>query len=145
VLSLRPAYLGVVASRKRFGTIRETLLGRGIAASALDAIHNPAGLDLGARLPEEVALSILAEVVQQRRAAAPSELSLVKDPAAADAASAAAAEAIDPICGMTVTIASARHRAEHEGRSYYFCNPRCREKFLAEPARWTAAPAAKGA
>ena len=37
---------------------------------------------------------------------------------------------------MTVAVATARHRADHEGRTYYFCNARCREKFLAAPARW---------
>src|SRR5438105_9210325 len=55
-LAAQPAYLGVVASRKRFAELRETLLARGVAAEALDRIHNPAGLDIGARLPEEVAL-----------------------------------------------------------------------------------------
>src|SRR5258707_569644 len=62
-----PAYLAVVASRKRFAQLRESLLARGVAAAALDGIKNPAGLDIGARLPEEVALSILAEIVQLRR------------------------------------------------------------------------------
>jgi Cu+-exporting ATPase len=52
-----------------------------------------------------------------------------------------AAEAIDPICGMTVTIAGARHHAPHEGREFYFCNARCKDKFLAEPARYLSAQA----
>jgi YHS domain-containing protein len=51
----------------------------------------------------------------------------------------APATAIDPVCGMTVEIKSARHRATHEGHDYYFCNPRCREKFLADPVRFLAA------
>ena len=42
------------------------------------------------------------------------------------------------MCGMTVLVAASHHRAEHGGRSYYFCNPRCREKFLADPARYLA-------
>jgi YHS domain-containing protein len=46
------------------------------------------------------------------------------------------AEAIDPVCHMTVVVATAKHVAEHGGQSYYFCNPRCREKFLAQPARY---------
>ena len=66
-LGLRPAYLGVVASRTRFGQLREGLVARGVAAEPLDRIRNPAGLDIGARLPEEVALSILAEIVQLSR------------------------------------------------------------------------------
>ncbi|MCC6946384.1 MAG: heavy metal translocating P-type ATPase [Bradyrhizobiaceae bacterium] len=44
--------------------------------------------------------------------------------------------ATDPVCGMQVDPHTAKHRAEHEGRTYYFCNPRCREKFLADPARY---------
>jgi len=66
---MRPAYLGVVASRKRFAVLRQTLIDRGVSAHALDAIRSPAGLDLGGRQPEEVALSILAEIVQLKHAA----------------------------------------------------------------------------
>lgn len=139
-LALRPAYLAVVASRKRFALVRQTLLARGVPAESLDRIKNPAGLDIGARLPEEVALSILAEVVQVRRSrAAPG----VQEPAAAAAEVAdAEREELDPVCGMTVAVAGARHRAEHEGRTWYFCNARCRDQFLAAPARYLAALAA---
>jgi xanthine dehydrogenase accessory factor len=126
-LALRPAYLGVVASRTRFGQIRDTLLGRGVSAEVLERIKNPAGLDIGARLPEEVALSILAEIVHLLRFRA-------EEPAAAQPA--AEPEAIDPVCGMTVLVATARNRAEHAGRSSYFCNSRCREKFLAAPEQY---------
>ena len=48
---------------------------------------------------------------------------------------------IDPVCGMTVEVATARHVAEHGGRTWYFCNPRCREKFLATPERFQAVAA----
>ena len=129
-LEARPDYLGVVASRRRFAEIRAALLARGLAPAALDVIRNPAGLDIGARLPEELALSILAEIVQLRRAAAPArpvEVAPVER------------EETDPVCGMTVVVATAKHRAEHEGRTYYFCNPRCREKFLAAPASYLGA------
>ncbi|RPH67478.1 MAG: YHS domain-containing protein [Myxococcaceae bacterium] len=133
-LGLRPAYLGVVASRTRFGELRESLLGRGISAEPLDRIRNPAGLDIGARQPEEVALSILAEIVQLTRSASAAEPAPVPRPERE--------EALDPVCGMTVVLATARHRAEHDGRSYFFCNPRCREKFLLAPERYlSAAPA----
>ena len=40
---------------------------------------------------------------------------------------------------MTVEVATARHRATHQGHDYFFCNPRCREKFLADPVRFLAA------
>jgi len=127
-LGLLPEYLGVVASRTRFGELRASLLGRGISSEPLDRIRNPAGLDIGARQPEEVALSILAEIVQLARTYAAEEPAPPPLPEAN--------EAIDPVCGMTVVIATARHRAEHAGRSYVFCNPRCREKFLVAPERY---------
>ena len=127
-LGLLPEYLGVVASRTRFGELRASLLGRGISSEPLDRIRNPAGLDIGARQPEEVALSILAEIVQLARTHA------AEEPAPAPLPE--ANEAIDPVCGMTVVIATARHRAEHAGRTYLFCNPRCREKFLVAPERY---------
>jgi xanthine dehydrogenase accessory factor len=149
-LAMRPAYLGVVASRKRFAIMRDTLLARGISAHALDAIRSPAGLDLGGRQPEEVALSILAEIVQLKHAVrAPADHAPADHAAPASTATpitritpptivapAAPATAIDPVCHMTVTIATARHVGTWDGRTWYFCNPRCKDKFLAEPARY---------
>jgi xanthine dehydrogenase accessory factor len=127
-LALAPDYLGVVASRRRFAQMREILLDRGVPASALDTIRNPAGVNIGARTPEEIALSILAEIVERQRAAATEE---TEEPAAE-------ATSIDPICGMTVEIASARHTAEHGGRTWYFCCGGCRERFLADPEKYAA-------
>jgi xanthine dehydrogenase accessory factor len=133
-LATGPAYLGVVASRKRFAIMHETLVGRGVAAAALAGIKSPAGLDLGGRTPEEVALSILAEIVQLRRA---TPLTLATAPAPA--------EAIDPVCNMTVVVAGARHTGEWNGRTWYFCNPRCKDKFLADPHRYLDSSATKEA
>ncbi len=54
-------------------------------------------------------------------------------------AAAAAAEAVrDPVCGMSVDPATARHRLEHEGQSYFFCCQKCRDKFAADPAQYLA-------
>ncbi len=54
-------------------------------------------------------------------------------------------QARDPVCGMTVAVATAKHKAEHDGQTYYFCSARCREKFVAEPTRFIAEPAAPAA
>ena len=125
-LAQQPDYLGVVASPKRFAEIRRVLAGKASDA-ALARVKNPAGLDLGARLPEEIALSILAEVVKLRREAAgqPSHL-----------AAACASEARDPVCGMSVQVEGARHRARHQERDVYFCCAGCRDRFLAHPERY---------
>ena len=77
----------------------------------------------------------LAEVVQLSRSAAAAETAPAPRPENE--------EAVDPVCGMTVVVATARHRAEHDGRSYFFCNPRCREKFLLAPERYLSAAAAQ--
>jgi Cu+-exporting ATPase len=49
----------------------------------------------------------------------------------------------DPVCGMMVDPHTAKHRHEHHGHTYYFCNPKCREKFIAEPGKYLAGEAAK--
>jgi xanthine dehydrogenase accessory factor len=132
-LATGPAYLGVVASGKRFAQVRDAMLARGVSAEALGRVKSPAGLDIGARTPEEIAVSILAEIVRLRRA---EEASV---PAAAGAGSlpvAFAAEAIDPVCGMKVAVAGARHVVEAGGRKWYFCCGGCRERFVAAPERY---------
>jgi xanthine dehydrogenase accessory factor len=131
-LAVEPAYLGVVASRKRFGEIANTLKARGVTAAALARVTNPAGIDIGARAPEEIALSILAEIVRVRHAAAPM----------ADAAAVPAqltADERDPVCGMTVSVGASTPRADHGGRTFYFCCGGCRERFLAAPERYAPA------
>ncbi len=114
VLRGEPAYVGVIASRKRFGQVRETLIACGVPEAALAAVAAPAGLDIGARTPEEIALSVMAQIVQLKRKTNKEK----------------PAEAVDPICGMTVAVAGARHTAEVAGVTYYFCCAGCRNKFL---------------
>jgi xanthine dehydrogenase accessory factor len=64
----KPArYIGMIGSRRRTTTIREHLRREGVAAELLRRIHAPIGLDIGAQTPEEIALSILAEIVLVRR------------------------------------------------------------------------------
>jgi xanthine dehydrogenase accessory factor len=124
-LAAKPSYVGVVASRKRFAEIRGALIDRGVSPEVLDEVHSPAGLDLGARLPEEVALSIFAQIIQLRNADQPKQ-------------ALPAQTTIDPVCGMTVDVAMARHTVAHQGRDYFFCNPRCKDKFLKDPLRFLA-------
>lgn len=145
-LALEPTYLGVVSSRKRFAQIREMLQAGGVAHESLAAIRNPAGLDIGAELPEEVALSVLAEIVSVRHAGPPAKGSVEAGGVARDTLAprtadkvrglAVAAEARDPVCGMSVIIATARHQAEFGGRTYYFCCGGCRERFVSDPQRY---------
>ena len=128
-LSRSPAYLGVIASAKRFGLLRDALLAKGVSREALGRVAAPAGLDIGARAPEEIAVSIMAQIVERRRASQ-AQAAPAKEPPR---------EAVDPVCGMSVAVSGARHTAEVLGVAYYFCCAGCRTKFLAEPARFLGA------
>lgn len=133
-------YVALVASAKRASAVRETLLASGLAPNALSPLHSPAGLDIGAHTPEEIALSIMAEIVQQRAALAHRERDAEQpaDPPL-PAESARAGEALDPICGMTVSIAGARHVSAYDGKSWYFCGAGCKARFDVDPPRFAVA------
>jgi xanthine dehydrogenase accessory factor len=137
-LARSPAYLGVIASPKRFAQLRDALLARGVSRAGLARIAAPAGLDIGARTPEEIAVSIMAQIVERRRAAAKAqEPAKSQEPArVGESDERTVREAIDPVCGMSVTIAGAAHTAEAHGEKYYFCCAGCRTKFLADSTRY---------
>jgi xanthine dehydrogenase accessory factor len=125
VLGTNAGYVSLVASRRRAAAIVERLRQRGVPTDRLGRFKAPAGLDLGAVTPAEIAISILAEVVQHHRGDKGVEAGAPPD-----------TEARDPICGMTVEIATARHRSEAGGRTTYFCCLRCKETFEQDPGRY---------
>lgn len=125
-------YIGLVASRRRARAVLEVLRARGVPEAELARIRNPAGLDIGAATQEEIAVSILAEVVAEYRRG------LWEEAAGAVRAAEPPQLARDPVCGMDVEVATARHVAEHAGRTLYFCCPHCRHRFLQDPERYLA-------
>lgn len=134
-------YLGVVVSPKRMVQVREYLAGRGICGSRIGKVRGPAGLDIGAERPEEVAVSILAEIVALGAAEArAAEEGGAEEAAAEHAAPAGApATATDPVCGMTVPADGSRPSFTYEDNTYHFCCPGCRARFEADPAAYLAA------
>ena len=132
-LTTPAAYVGLVASRKRAESVLGYLRDRGVSDEALARVHAPAGLDLGHLATDEIAVAILAEIVQLR-AAGSLEAGVTLGVAPRH-------EELDPVCGMTVDVADARYRTVHEGRTYYFCSAGCLESFESEPAKYlTVAP-----
>ena len=95
-------YVGLVASRKRGAAVLDTLRADGVPEELIKRLRTPAGLNIGAVTPEEIALSILAEIVATRR----------ESPQITPAARAAA---VDPVCGMTVAITADTPQAETRG------------------------------
>lgn len=61
------AYVGMIGSRRRTQTVLQHLLDEGVPAAELDAVHTPIGIDIGAETPEEIAVSVLAEIILERR------------------------------------------------------------------------------
>jgi xanthine dehydrogenase accessory factor len=122
-------YVGLVASRTRGETLKSYLEGQGV--THLETLRNPAGLDIGAQTPQEVALSILAEIVQAHSHQVREEIPFTR--AAAPKPAGAPAIAIDPVCHMEVEVASARYKADFDGVTYYFCCANCKTRFLKQP------------
>jgi xanthine dehydrogenase accessory factor len=139
----RPAYLGLVGSRRRGATVLGYLAERGVPQEELDRVRVPAGLDLGKTTHQEIAVAILAELVQLRASGALSRSKAAatkpgrrKSAAQNDLAPAARAEATDPVCGMTVATTSGRP-LRHDGADYYFCCAGCRQAFEKDPDAYT--------
>ena len=115
-LALSADYVALVASAKRAGVVLGHLREQGVSEEELARVRSPAGLDLGPCTQEEIAVAVLAELVAWRHANAP--------------AAEAPAEAVDPVCGMTVSITDTAVSAEVDGVTYYFCCEHCRSTFV---------------
>lgn len=131
-IAARPAYLGLVASRRRGEAVLGYLADRGAPKDQLERVHVPAGLDLGKTSHEEVAVAILAELVQLRASGA-----LAAGPAAGEAPK--LAQAVDPVCGMTVMADASGRPLAHDGVTYYFCCAGCRRTFEENPEAYVKA------
>jgi xanthine dehydrogenase accessory factor len=126
-------YVALVASPKRGAAVRAEL---GLPAELSAQLHTPAGLDIGARTPNEIAISILAELVAEHYAdPAPGR------PGAGGEAPAVAGVAIDPVCGMKVAIADATPQLVVAGQAVFFCGDGCRDRYAAQHADASSAPA----
>lgn len=123
-------YVGLVASERRAGQVLEELRARGLDDEALKVVRSPAGLPTGTGGQEGISVSIVAEIFALRASLRPG---VSKQPETR--------EARDPVCGMTVEVASARHIAEHAGKRYYFCCAGCKRAFESEPGKYVSGEA----
>jgi len=132
-------FVGLVASRRRAEACRNYLRSSGLAEHLIERLKSPVGLDIGAVTPEEIAASILAELVQVRRGHTldvPPEPPQQMIESSAEHAPLEAESATDPVCGMLVEIATARHRSVLDGRDFYFCCPACKRLFERNPQEY---------
>lgn len=119
-------YVGLVASRTRGPSVVEAL---DVDDDLRKAVRTPAGFDIGARTPAEVALSILAEIVATQHETAhgdPGPAGPLVD----------AATAVDPVCGMSVAAVPASPQVAGPDGTIYFCGTGCRAAYLDHPAAY---------
>ncbi len=137
-------YVALIASRKRASAILQYLNESNLTQDQIARLKYPAGLDFGAVTPEEIALSILAEIIQRRRQPFVSKSRVSTSPTSINSESTDDAltnyqlptEARDPVCGMTVEIDTAHFSSEYDGRTYYFCAAGCKRSFDKEPQKY---------
>ena len=129
-------YVSFVASRAKANAVFRVLRQRGLTFEQLKRVKTPAGLDINAKLPEEVAISILAEIISFMRSE--------EEASAVEAGNEEVEENdkifINPVCNVPVEKSTAKHVIEYEGMNYYFCCDGCKVSFEKEPEKYALKP-----
>lgn len=125
------AYIGLVASQRRATSVRDYLSLAGYGEDDLAAFKAPAGLDIQARRGDEIALSIMAEIVHKRRNSEELDIAILRENLEIEVEEKQIA--IDPICQMEIEIKTAKYTYEYNGETFYFCCPACKRTFSKEP------------
>jgi xanthine dehydrogenase accessory factor len=125
-----PAFIGLVASRKRGEAVLAHLADHGVEAGLLESVRFPVGIDLGHTTHNEIAVSVLAELVALR---AEGGLTAAPDSSPSHVSP---GTAIDLVCGMTVTADQSSRPFTYQGTTYYFCAPGCRAAFEKDPEKY---------
>lgn len=125
-----PSHLSFVASRKKANSIFNDLRAKGITFDQLKQIKTPAGLDIGAKLPEEVALSILAQIVedlrtQESETTKENQVKLNNDDFY-----------LNPVCNIPIQKGTAKHIIDYKSEKVYFCCDGCKTSFEATPEKY---------
>jgi xanthine dehydrogenase accessory factor len=120
-------YVGLVASPRRGSAVVGSL---DVTDAERARVHTPAGLDIGARTPAEIALSVYAELISERPGRTVGRPLPAAEPVF---------EATDPVCGMTVAVSPSSLNVRHHNKTVYFCGPGCRQAFADDPSRYSVA------
>jgi xanthine dehydrogenase accessory factor len=128
-------YIGFVASRKKVQSLLSYLVDAGIDAGKVATLHSPAGIDINAKQPEEVAVSILAEIIQLRNSGSlPQAFEGYVEQK--DVPENAPKWYINPVCGVPVDMNHPKHIVEYNKEKVYFCCDGCKVKFDMDPAKY---------
>lgn len=147
-LSTEADYIAFVASRTKAEKMLKSLAAAGAKPERLKRVRAPAGLAIQAKSPEEIAVSILAEIIQVKGAQAstaerkPAGPGPRQNKTGGEMSENTPQEAKDPICGMMVQTAQAKHTSEYQGKRFYFCCAGCKQKFDQQPDKYASAATA---
>jgi xanthine dehydrogenase accessory factor len=139
-------YVAFVASKVKAQKVLQSLREVGVPAERVSQIRAPAGLDIHAASPEEIAVSILAEIIHLKGAGAKATAEPNKGtPTALNLPGLALPvltqpppnEARDPVCGMFVNVSGAKYKSAHKGSDVYFCCAGCKQTFERQPEKYT--------
>lgn len=134
-LHLGSSYLAFVASRRKANSIYTEMRQMGANFDQLKTIKTPAGLDIGAKTPHEVAISILAEIIQDFRSEGPEEQETTAEQKVARTMQ-AGDYYINPVCQVPVLKSAAKHVLDYQGEKVYFCCDGCKVSFEQEPEKY---------
>jgi xanthine dehydrogenase accessory factor len=139
-LGVKCRYVGFISSRKKRDGVFANLLNLGFKQEQLDEVHAPTGIDINAKTPQEVAISVLAEIIQEYRT---KEVKFdafsvpIGDSASKTNAGTDKPQIItNPVCGMPISLGMAKYIVEQNGEPIYFCCDGCKIKFDAEPEKY---------
>ncbi len=144
VLRSKASYVALVTSKNRAEAVVDYLAVQGVTPVEIARLKYPAGLDIKAARAEEIALSIMAEIVQHRRRGLKLDPQALLVPVVSGPA---ALTALDPVCGTEVEkveIEGAGHTYQYNNQTYYFCCPGCKGRFAKNPLKFLTQPAPAG-
>jgi xanthine dehydrogenase accessory factor len=134
-------YKGFVASPRKKEKVFENLVELGFDPNKIGEIHAPAGVNINAKKPDEVAISILAQLIQIRNSSEVTGFKAFKNTGpAADTPK----FYVNPVCGVLVDINNPKHIIEYKGEKVYFCCDGCKVKFEGDPEKYLNATTYEG-
>lgn len=131
-LRMDVSYISFVASQAKWRKIMNRLEEKGVPKSMLSRVKAPAGLNIGTSSPAEIAVSILAEIIQAKKfgpACGEHDRGIEEN--------APSRTATDPVCGMAVDMDDLGDTSEYNGKQFYFCCSACKQSFDRQPQRYT--------
>lgn len=136
-LGIGSSYLSFVASRKKAQAIYTEVRDMGATFEQLKTIKTPAGLDIGAKMPDEVAISIIAEIIKHYRDV--DEVAPTKEAHKEEIVLKNEDFFMNPVCNIPVQKSTAKHVINYKEKNYYFCCDGCKVSFEKEPDKYALA------